>query len=256
MARTEYGLQMYSLRDVTPASLQNALKSVADMGYKYIEFAGFFGNKAEDVKSWLDEYGLICSGTHTGMHEITPETVENTIRYHEIIGCKNLIVPGADWSTNEMMDANIARFNEVQKLCAEAGIRMGYHNHSREFFPTSYGKIIEDEVIARTSLELEIDTFWAFNAAVDVIPFLESHKDRIRVVHLKDGIPSAPECKNFDHVHDAVVGKSVGSGKAPVKLVREWANKNNVLMVIESEGLDPTGPEEVKRCIDFLRTLD
>jgi len=32
--------------------------------------------------------------------------------------------------------------------------------------------------------------------------------------------------------------------------------KNDVLMVIESEGLEPTGPEEVKRCIDYLRTLD
>ena len=30
----------------------------------------------------------------------------------------------------------------------------------------------------------------------------------------------------------------------------------NVLKVIESEGLNPTGPEEVKRCIVCLCTLD
>ena len=51
-------------------------------------------------------------------------------------------------------------------------------------------------------------------------------------------------------------GKSLGSGMAPVKAVRDWALANNVLMVVESEGLDPTGPEEVKRCIDFLRSLE
>lgn len=252
----DYGLQMYSLRDVTKEDLKGSLKMVADMGYKYVEFAGFFGHAAEDVKAWLDEYGLICSGTHTGADPITEDKIDETIAYHKTIGCKNLIIPGMDWSTEEKMDENIALMNAAQKKLAENGIVLGYHNHSREFFPTSYGKIIEDEIIKRTSVELEIDTFWAFNAGVDPVAYCESLKDRIRVVHLKDGIPSKPEDHNYDHVHDGVVGKSSGAGEAPVKAVREWAIKNNVLMVIESEGLEPTGPEEVKRCIDFLRTLD
>lgn len=256
MARIEYGLQMYSLRDITKEDLKGALRQVAEMGYKYVEFAGFFGNKAEDVKAWLDEYGLICSGTHTGVEAIKPEAIDETIKYHQAIGCKNLILPGAKWVSDEAMDEIIALMNDAQKKLKEAGITLGYHNHSREFFPTSYGKIIENEVINRTSVELEIDTFWAFNAGQDVIALLDSLKDRIRVIHLKDGIPSAPECKNYDHVHDGVLGKSVGSGKAPVKLVRDWAIRNGVLMVIESEGLDPTGPEEVGRCISFLRSLE
>lgn len=256
MARIEYGLQLYSVRDITKVNFQDALKQVAAMGYKYVEPAGFFESKAEDVKAWLDEYGLICSGTHTGMGALEPENIDATIAYHKAIGCKNLIVPGADWSTQEKMDYNIDLLNAAQKKLAENGIVLGYHNHSREFFPTEYGKIIEDEIIARTTVEVEIDTFWAFNAGLNPIEICEKYKNRIRVIHLKDGFPSADDCKNYQHVHDGVQGKSVGSGKAPVKAVREWAIANNILMVIESEGLDPTGPEEAKRCIDFLRTLD
>lgn len=256
MARTEYGLQMYSLRDITNVSLYDALKKVADMGYKYIEFAGFFGHSAEQVKQWLDELGLICSGTHTGIDAIAPDAIDETIRYHKGIGCDNLIVPGCDWTTPEKADAVISTLNEAQKKLVENGIRLGYHNHSREFFPTADGIIFEDEVINRTSVELEIDTFWLFNTGKDVISYLEEHKDRIKVVHLKDGIPSADENKNFDDVHTGVEGFSVGEGQAPVKAVREWANKNGVLMVIESEGLNPTGLEEVERCIKYLRTLD
>lgn len=252
----EYGLQMYSLRDVTKEDLKGSLKMVADMGYKYVEFAGFFGHAAEDVKAWLDEYGLICSGTHTGAGPIAADKIDETIAYHKTIGCSNLIIPGMDWSTEEKMDENIALMNAAQKKLAENGITLGYHNHSREFFPTSYGKVIEDEIINRTSVELQIDTFWAFNAGLDPVAYCESLKDRIRVIHLKDGIPSVPENRNIDHVHDGVVGKSSGEGEAPVKAVREWAIKNNVLMVIESEGLEPTGPAEVKRCIDYLRALD
>ena len=62
----EYGLQLYSIRDITGNDLEGALKKVADLGYKFVEFAGFFGNSAETVKGWLDKYGLKVSGTHTG----------------------------------------------------------------------------------------------------------------------------------------------------------------------------------------------
>ena len=59
----EYGLQMYSLRDITGEDLKGALEKVAKIGYKGVEFAGFFGHSAEDVKDWLDADGLTVTGT-------------------------------------------------------------------------------------------------------------------------------------------------------------------------------------------------
>ncbi len=256
MSKTEYGLQMYSVRDLAKDSLEVALKKVAEMGYKYIEFAGFFDNSPEDVKSWLDKYGLICSGTHTGIPAILPETIDETIAYHKAIGCDNLIVPACDWSTPEKCDEVINALNFAQKKLAENGICLGYHNHSKEFFPTADGIVFEDEVLKRTDAKIQIDTFWLYNTGMDVIDYLEKYKDRISVIHLKDGIPSADENKNYDHVHDGVQGFSVGEGNAPIKEIREWAIKNNILMVVESEDLNPTGLEEVERCIKYLRTLD
>ena len=252
----EYGLQMYSVRDITKDDLKGALKQVAEMGYKYVEFAGFFENTAEDVKAWLDEYGLVASGTHTKLDALTPENIAETIRYHKVIGCTNLIVPSAKWKTAEQMEENIAALNAAQKQLADAGITLGYHNHSGEFYETPYGKIVEDELIARTDIAIEIDTFWLFNAGIDPVPYLEAHKDRIRVIHLKDGLVQRDGNGCFENAKNGAVGKSVGSGDAPVVAVRSWAVENNILMVIESEGLDPTGPEEVKRCIDFLRSLE
>lgn len=255
MSEVKYGIQMYSVRDLTEVSLREALKKVAELGYRYIEFAGFFGNSAEDVKNWLDEYGLICSGTHTGIGEIAPDKIDGTIKYHKTLGCKNLIVPGCDWSTPEKCNEVINTFNFAQKKLAENGIRLGYHNHSQEFFPTADGIVFEDEVLERTDIEVQIDTFWLYNAGIDVIDYLEKHKERISVIHLKDGIPSAKENKNFDMIHTGVEGFSLGEGSAPVTKIRQWAIENNVLMVVESEGLKPSGIEEVKRCIDFLETL-
>lgn len=249
----EYGIQMYSIHDVAEKDLRGALKIVAELGYRYVEFAGFFGHPAKTVKAWLKEYGLICSGTHTC---ITPETLDEIIAYHQELECDNLIIPIAGWETVEKMEEYIPMFRAAQKKLAAAGIRLGYHNHSQEFLPTSYGKIPMEELLNRTKVELEIDTFWAFNAGVDPVAFLEAHKDRIRVIHIKDGIPSAPECKTYDRIYEGVQGKALGEGQAPVARVCDWASRNKVLMVVESEGLNPTGPEEIGRCIRYLRTLD
>ena len=251
----KYGIQMYSLRDVTVENFEGALKAVAEMGYSQVEFAGFFGHSAEDVKAWLDEYGLVASGTHTGMDLITPEKLEETIAYHKAIGCRRLIVPGANWTTEENMEKNIATFISVAKRLREEGIAFGYHNHSAEFYASPYGKIVEDELYNRTDIELEIDTFWLFNAGIDPISYLEAHKERISVIHLKDGFAKS-EPGTFADAHSGAVGKSLGLGNAPVAAVCDWAIKNGVDMVVESEGLEPTGCEEVKRCIDYLRTLE
>ena len=252
----EYGLQLYSVRDITKKDLKEALRQVAALGYKYVEFAGFFGNSAEDVKSWLDEYGLKASGTHTKSAAIAPDAIKDTIAYHKTIGCTNLIVPSAAWNTPEELEYTVALFNYAQKKLAEAGITLGYHNHSKEFYTTPYGKVVEDELMSRTNIEFEIDTFWLFNAGIDPVPYLEAHKDRIRVIHLKDGTIPVEGTRDFATAHNGVKGKSLGSGMAPVAAVREWAIKNNVHMVVESEGLDPTGIEEVGRCIDYLKSLE
>ena len=101
MSKIEYGLQMYSVRDVAEKDLRLALEEVAKVGYKYIEFAGFFGNSASDVKKWLDDYGLTVVSTHTGLDALDPEVIDETIKYHKEIGCTNIVVPRAKWKKIE-----------------------------------------------------------------------------------------------------------------------------------------------------------
>ncbi len=243
-----YGIQMYSLRDAVKEDMDKTLKTVADMGYQYIEFAGFAGHSAEEIKAMLDQYGLKCSGTHTGLPALTPETIGETIAYHKAIGCDSIIVPSMPMGTAEDLEASIAGFNYAQPILAENGISLAFHNHSAEFIETGYGKIAHEELQKRTSIDFEIDTFWAYNAGLDPVKLITDLKDRIRVIHLKDG---------FKQVGDVYAkGMSLGSGEAPVAAVREKALELGFLMVVESETQDPTGPEEVKRCIDYLKSLE
>lgn len=251
-----YGIQMYSIRDITKSDLRLGLRLVSEMGYKEVEFAGFFGNSADEVASWLKEYGLATVGTHTGIEAISPENIKATISYHKAIGAKYLTVPGAKWSSEEDMRANIDAFNYADPILRSEGIILGYHNHSSEFYTTPYGKKVFDEIIARTDILLEVDTFWLYNAGIDPVPYLDLHKDRIKLIHLKDGKVDKSVEKSFSSPHVGAVGAPVGDGELPIKQIVDWAVNNGVKIVVESEDLTPTGPLEVERCLKNLIELE
>lgn len=248
---TNYGLQLFSVRDITPKDLDGALAAVAKAGYTSVEFAGFFDHPASEVKAMLERYGLVASGTHTGLDQLAPDKIHDTVAYHLAIGCHDLIVPAfGDQDREESLNKTVEILNYAQPILAEAGITLGFHNHSGEFYTQPYGKVIFDELHARTNVHFELDTFWAWNAGVDPVALMRRlHAEgRLHVIHLKDGHKGVNGQR--------AIGKSSGLGDAPVEAVRACALELGVHMVVESEGLDPTGIEEVTRCMDFLRTLN
>lgn len=252
----EYGIQMYSVRDVSKNNLHQALIQVAQIGYHYVEFAGFFNHPAQEVKTWLDELGLECCSTHTKFDLIKPDCIEETIAYHKEIGCDTIVIPGGvPICTPEELSESCNILNEACRKLSKNGMRLGYHNHSPEFLPSPFGTLVINELIARTGIDLEVDTFWAYNANVNPVSFMEAHKDRIHIIHLKDGIPTVPENRTWEMWNKEAKGKALGEGKAPVADVWKWAVQNGVRIVVESEGLDPTGPEEIARSMKYLRTL-
>ena len=239
----EYGIQMYSLRDLTPTDMEGALRTVAALGYKKVEFAGFFDNPACKVATWLDRFGLSVSGTHTNWKELLDDQLAATVAYHKELGNTNIIIPGADLSTKQKLDDFIDFLNDVQPKLAAEGIKLGYHNHAREFLLTDYGQYMHDELQKRTKVDFEIDTYWTYVAGRDPLEVLEQLKDRVSVIHIKDGTAEGK-------------GYALGEGTAPVAAVRKKAIELGMMMVVESEGLKPTGPDEVGRCMKYLRQLD
>lgn len=246
----KYGLQLYSVRDAAAENFEGMLAQVAEMGYELVEPAGFFGLAAEEVRAMLDHYGLEVCSTHTGARDLFGK-FEQTLEYHKKIGCKNIILPSAPFTIKEDIDYSVACINRFQPILEAEGIKLHYHNHSLEFLPNKDGLIFEEELAKRTKIGFEIDTFWAFNAGVEVFNVLEKYGDRIEFIHLKDGFAHTDP----DHIHNAE-GKSLGQGETPIAEIRKLAIQKGWTMVVESEGLDPTGPQEAKRCIDYLRTLD
>lgn len=240
--RMEYGIQMYSVRDLAKEDLFKALEKMAEIGYRKIEFAGFFGHSAEEVKEELSKLSLTVSGTHSSYAELVTD-FEETVRYHKALGNTEYIIPGADLSTKEKLDAFIENVNRIQPLLEKEGICLSYHNHAHEFRPNEDGLIIYDELLERTSLNLEIDTYWAYVGGKDPVAMMEELKDRLRFIHIKDG-----SCDGE--------GKPLGLGTAPVDAVYEKAVQMGIPMIVESETQDPDGETEARICFSYLKKLE
>ena len=47
------GIQLYAIRSLCSRDLEAGLRTVSEIGYQGVEFAGFFGHSAGEVAGWL-----------------------------------------------------------------------------------------------------------------------------------------------------------------------------------------------------------
>ena len=58
------GLQLYTIRSLMQDDVPSALALVAGVGYRHVEFAGYFGYPASELRLMLDDMGLAAPAVH------------------------------------------------------------------------------------------------------------------------------------------------------------------------------------------------
>lgn len=235
------GIQLYSVRDGMEQDFEGTLKKVHELGYTDVEFAGFYGRTPEQINELLAKYDLKISGTHSAFDDLV-NNYDETVAFHKAIGNKNYIVPAYDLTNQGYLDAFVEKAAVISKKLAADGIRLGFHNHSREFMMQADGSVAYEQLIYRTDIMLELDTFWAFVGMGDALAMMDRLGDRLGFIHLKDGTKEGK-------------GKPLGLGEAPIKAVYEKAIAMGVPMVVESETCTPSGLEEARLCMEHIKTI-
>src|SRR5438105_980992 len=75
------GVQLYSVREQCKTDLAGTLSAVSKIGYKGVEFAGYHGRTAKELRVILDDRGLVACGTHTPFETIQPDQLDKTIEF-------------------------------------------------------------------------------------------------------------------------------------------------------------------------------
>ena len=190
MKKIPLGVQLYSVREDAAKDLACVLAAIKKMGYDAVEFAGYYGHSAQDIRKLLDDNGLLCCGTHTKLDTLLGDELPRTIEFNQSIGNKYLIVP---WMPEERRKTRegwlqCARlFAELADQVKPHGQRVGYHNHHFEFTPLD-GELPWDTFFGNTKPEviMQLDTANAMLGGGDPVPFLSRYPGRATTVHLKE----------------------------------------------------------------------
>ncbi len=182
--------QLYSAREDAEKDLQGVLKSLKDMDYDGVEFAGFYGYSAQEIKSLLEQYGLKAVSSHVAVSLIM-EDMFGVISYHQKIGCPYIAVPyleERDRPGSERFSGMVRLIGTFGRLCRETGIQLLYHNHDFEFVPLSgqYALDFLYGVLPPDILQAEIDTCWVKYSGIDPAGYVRKYAGRCPVLHLKD----------------------------------------------------------------------
>ncbi len=251
---SNYGLQLWSVHDATEKDFEGAIREVAKMGYLSLEFAGYFGWEAERLRSLMDELSLTAKSTHQGIDGLRGDVLLEQIEYCKKLGIDTIVIPALSYDDETQLDSNIAEMIRINDALLSHGMKLAYHNHAFELMKYPYGKIPLYEIIEKTNLELQPDVFWLQVGGVDPLEFLEKHSSRISIVHIKDG-KIDDVARTYTNSSDGVTDLALGEGDVDVKAIHDWCIKNNKRIVVETEGYNPTGLDEAKRCIDYLNSI-
>lgn len=198
------GLALYTLRDTMAKNPRGVLKAVADLGYQYIEAAGysdgqFYGMSPSDFKAYLDEVGLSPMSSHQG--GVTLDNADEMIAAVKEAGFKYFVIPippmghfkgGPQMSMSEDVEEVSDIINTIAEKCAAAGLQCLYHNHDFEFKKNEAGIVPIDYFIEHSNpehLNFQMDLYWVTKAGADPIAYFKKAPDRFKSWHVKDMDP-------------------------------------------------------------------
>jgi sugar phosphate isomerase/epimerase len=246
MNKIPIALQLYSVRHDCERDLPGTLAAIAKMGYEGVEFAGYYGRSAQELRTMLDDLGLRVAGTHTPLASLLGDTLPATVEFNRILGNPYLIVPGLPEERRNSWKAwfdTAHLFNEIAARLVPEEMSTGYHNHFHEFHPME-GELPWDTFFGHTREDviMQIDLGNAMHGGGDPIPFLERYPKRAVTVHLKE----------FSHSNDRAL---IGEGDVPWPRVFQLCETigNTVWYIVEQESYAYPPLECVERCLKTLR---
>jgi len=246
------GVQLYTVRDAMKTDFAGTIAKVAAIGYKEVEFAGYFDHSPKDVRAILDKNDLASPSCHVG-YDVVEKKWPETLEAAKIVGHSYIICPWID--EKQRVEPGgwkraVDLFNRAGEASKKAGIQFGYHNHSFEFDPAlSLGGKLPYDFSSPSSIPSSFAWSWisAGSASPERIPSLISKISRPLPARSRQGLdqdastPSAYQGAMGQSVKFGGRMADVGQGSIDWKLIFAQSGKA-ASNIISSKTTIPSPP--------------
>jgi sugar phosphate isomerase/epimerase len=248
MKNIPVAVQMYTLREESEKDFVGTLKKVAELGFDGVEFAGYGGLSATEVKTILDELGLRAAASHVPLEQLENNLLQ-VIEDMKILGSKYVVCPYLmpERRSEQDYQALISLLNQAGERCQQEGITLCYHNHDFELIRLSDGRIALETIFADTQAEnvkAEFDIYWLTKAGEKPVEWIHRYKNRTPLIHLKD--MTTDEEQFF---------AELGTGGVEIEAVLNIGEEAGVeWWVVEQDMSRRTPLKSIEISINYLRT--
>jgi sugar phosphate isomerase/epimerase len=251
-AKKIIGIQLYTLRDLIAADFQGTLKKISKAGYNSVEAAGygdrkFYGYAPKEYKKIVTGLGLLPTSSHTN---VSIENIGHAIEDHLEAGMNYLVIPYLAEEKRKTIDdyKNLAsEFNALGKICKDAGLGFGYHNHAFEFEKMG-NEIPYDILIENTDpryVFMEVDMFWMVYGGHQPEEYFTKYPGRFELWHIKD-MDNTPNRESTE-IGDGIINY------AKVFKMKDLAGMKNFFVEQEAFKIDPI--KSITKSCRFLKSL-
>lgn len=203
--KKQMALQLYSIRNIAKDSPKEAFKLTAETGFTAAEAAWytdgkFYNMSPKEYGEMLRSFNLDPISSHVGK-QLTPEELasgdfskalewwKKAIADHKAADIRYMVQPWMPIPDNlKDLETCCKYLNAVGKLCAENGIKFGYHNHATEFKKVE-GKVAYEYMLEHTDPKyvfFQMDVYWTTVAHFSPVDLFKKYPGRFKLLHIKD----------------------------------------------------------------------
>ncbi|WP_329483486.1 sugar phosphate isomerase/epimerase [Kribbella sp. NBC_01484] len=182
------GMHLYTMREVLAEDYPGTLKRLAGIGYRTVGVSGRFDHTAEEIRSFADDAGLSIVLEHVGYPRMT-DNWAGALADVQTLGAQWIVVPSipSEMHSVEGFKTAAAAFTEAGKAARDAGLKLLFHNHGRDFDAVD-GQVLYDILldVDPELLGFELDLYWVVDGGHDPAKYFQEHPGRFPALHVKD----------------------------------------------------------------------
>ncbi len=207
----DFGIITNVVQNLIRKDHRGTMTMLAEMGYKYLEFGGTWGEDPDVLKRFMDDIGLVPLAGGDSLANMQGDNLLASIDKSLALGKKYLVcywpwIDDPSEPTWDMVKLAVDEFHRMGEQCNKNGLRFAFHNHHHEF------QVLDDQVIYEYILEntdpelitMEVDLYWAHKGGADITQYFEKFPGRFELVHVKDSYDS-PDLQSFACVGSGII---------------------------------------------------